>query len=132
MMLHHLATICLYGGMVVNNAINQGVVCAWLHMICDIPSTMSRLFSHTKYDAMTVTFFLSLIGSWAYTRLYLITKMVYCCFLHYRYLPPFEGYQALPQIAVFMLTTLVLLHFYWFYLFIKMLFGFILKGKTED
>ena len=45
MLLHHIATITLYGLMILNNNINQGVICSWLHMISDVPGPITKLFS---------------------------------------------------------------------------------------
>jgi hypothetical protein len=45
MLLHHIATIALYGGMILNNNINQGVIWAWLHMVSDVPVPISKTFS---------------------------------------------------------------------------------------
>ena len=73
MLLHHIATIALYGGMILNNNINQGVICAWLHMISDVPGPLSKLFSQTRLTVPTVIAFLLVIVSWFFTRLVMIT-----------------------------------------------------------
>ena len=41
MLLHHIATLTLFGGMLVNNALRVGVVIAWVHDIADVPIAFS-------------------------------------------------------------------------------------------
>jgi hypothetical protein len=47
MLLHHIATIALYGGMILNNNINQCVMWAWhaWFMVSDVPVPFSKTFS---------------------------------------------------------------------------------------
>lgn len=37
MLLHHIATLTLFGGMLLNNALRVGVIIAWVHDIADVP-----------------------------------------------------------------------------------------------
>jgi uncharacterized membrane protein (UPF0136 family) len=85
MLLHHIATIALYGGMILNNNINQGVICAWLHMISDVPAPVSKLFSQTRLTVPTVVTFLLVIFSWFFTRLIMITQFTLSTCKYFRY-----------------------------------------------
>jgi hypothetical protein len=41
MCLHHIATITLYGGMLLNNALRVGVIISWIHDLSDVPIALS-------------------------------------------------------------------------------------------
>lgn len=45
MLLHHIATVTLYGGMIVNNSIIPGSLTAYIHLIADVPTGLTKLFS---------------------------------------------------------------------------------------
>jgi hypothetical protein len=45
MLLHHIATLTLYGGMLMNNALRIGVLIGWVHCIADVPISLSQLLS---------------------------------------------------------------------------------------
>ena len=45
MLLHHIATLTLYGGMLTNNALRIGVLIGWVHCIADVPISLSQLMS---------------------------------------------------------------------------------------
>jgi len=44
---HHLLTLTLYGGMILQNFIRVGIVIAWLHSAADILTSGSRVLSQT-------------------------------------------------------------------------------------
>jgi len=73
MVLHHLATNALYGTMILNNNINQGVICSWLHFISDVPGPITKLFSQTRLTVPALVAFLLVIVSWFISRLVLVT-----------------------------------------------------------
>jgi len=37
MLLHHIATLTLFGGMLLNNGLRMGTLIAWVHDIVDVP-----------------------------------------------------------------------------------------------
>lgn len=45
MNMHHLMTLTLYGGMIMQNFIACGIVVSWLHSVPDIFIAASRVFS---------------------------------------------------------------------------------------
>jgi hypothetical protein len=53
MNLHHLLTICLFGGMIAMNNVSPGTLVCFLHCIADVLTALSRVFSHTIYKKTT-------------------------------------------------------------------------------
>jgi len=72
MLLHHLAAVILYLGMVGNNSINAAGMCGWFHGLADIFVYLSRVFSQTEYAKYGYFAFALLIVSWFWTRLVVI------------------------------------------------------------
>lgn len=83
MLLHHIATITLYGGMIFNNNINIGALIAWVHMIADVPGAITKLYSNTKLTYLTLSSFILCIVSWFWTRCVIIPWMTYTVFQGY-------------------------------------------------
>ena len=72
MMLHHMAAVILYLGMVGNNSINAAAMCGWLHSLADVFVYISKVFTQTKYAIYGVFPFALLILTWFWTRLVVI------------------------------------------------------------
>jgi ceramide synthetase len=132
MMLHHAATVILYLGMIGNNSVNACAFSGFIHTIADIFVYSARAFSHTKYAKVGVVPFLLMILTWFYTRLIVVQWFAYATFSYYTFPPQFSAYETICSIMIFLGLVLCMLHFYWFYLFMKILHAIIYKGNTED
>jgi sphingoid base N-palmitoyltransferase len=131
MLLHHVATLTLYGGMILINITRFGAMIAWLHAIADVPGMVTKVFSHTNYKYPTLVSFLICIVTWGYTRNFMIPALLYCTAnLH---MPPaFAEYEAIYTIKKSLLFILCLMHVYWMALFFRILCEFKKSGSTED
>jgi len=122
MLLHHIATLILTGGMMANNALRVGVVIAWVHDIADVPISFSQLLSNLRLGNVTAVTFLSAVVIWFYTRLIVFPWLTWTTYQYYILPASFDAsFKAIPQIKLFLLCMLIVLHVFWFVLFVKLL-----------
>jgi hypothetical protein len=128
MVLHHMVTVFLYGGCYLYNCWEIGAVIALIHDIADITTSMIKVMAETDFKITTVAVFLVHMGLWGYTRNYGLYHAI--CKL-WETNPDFGNPFNL-KMFVFMLSSLLMLHYWWFYLFLKHLWKFVKKGTTEN
>jgi hypothetical protein len=80
MNLHHLMTVTLYGGMILQNFIRVGIVVSWLHSVPDIFIAGSRVLSQTHYKICTVISFGICLFMWMYFRNYVMPLVSYAAY----------------------------------------------------
>ena len=82
----------------------------------------------------TLFWFLANMVLWGYTRNYLLLKYVYWVWteLIYSYPPAYEQYVWVLYGAAVFITSMLILHYYWYLLFIKMLIFVRKTGTAED
>jgi len=132
MMMHHLVTISLYWGMIMQNFIRIGVIVSWVHQFSDITTAISRLLSQTNQKVPLVISFVICIAHWMWMRNYWLPILSYEAYLRVQYPPDLKDYQAAPDIMKLFLFILCILHVYWCCLFINILYGGLTKGQTEN
>ena len=132
MFLHHIATVTLYGGMIVNNCIIPGSLFAFIHLIVEVPVCFVKGFSSTNLKTCSVVSFKIMIAVWFWTRNVTVLWLTYSTYLYYVYPSQLNDYQSICQIKCFLLVTLCILHYYWLALFIRALSRFLKDGKPED
>lgn len=126
--LHHLVTIFLYGFSYMTNTM-VGPVIAYLHDIADIGVGWTRTFAESEFPNVAGYSFAVTVAAWFYTRLIVFPHIIYVVTMHQ------EVYMKSPYvIPIFgvLLSCLVLLHFYWWVLCMRILISFIKTGKSED
>jgi hypothetical protein len=129
MLLHHTVTMYLYGFSYMFNVWETATVIAYLHDCCEITVSLTRLFTETEYKKTTVGIFLTNSAIWFYVRLIVFPQLIYTCWVT----PVDFGHWCILPIYVFMLSCLVLLHAFWFKMFVDILFYQVYKkGSTED
>lgn len=113
MLLHHFVTVALIVFSYTLNYIGPGVIIIFLHDIADFPGMVTKTFSETEYKMVTLPAFLITIVVWFYTRLLYFPYIIYLTYtLHEE-----NGFFCL-NVMVFFLSVLVVLHAFWFYMFI--------------
>jgi len=132
MTLHHLLTLTLYGGMIMQNLIYVGVVISWLHSTSDITTALSRMLSQTVYKLSTVVSFGVCILSWILLRNYWMPVMTYASHKYIIYPKELEQFQHAPDILVSFLKVLCCMHLYWLVLFLNMYIGGLINGTTDN
>jgi ceramide synthetase len=134
MLLHHLCTLYLIWFSYSFNQLRSGSLIILLHDISDIPGHMVRIFVDSSYKEMTYISYALLLLLWGYFRLYVFPFVVLRSVLIDTTLFNPDGRPVPMEIEMFllMLVILVILHSYWYGLFIKMGFTAKKTGKTED
>lgn len=130
MMLHHIVAFYLFFGYYMANVWEIGTVIAFLHDIADITTSLCVALSETRYQIPTLLIFLSNLAIWAWTRLYVLPfEMIYHGIVVNA--PAFNKPLCLPGF-VYLLSCMVMLHAYWFYLFICIFGRYTKTGVAED
>jgi hypothetical protein len=132
MNLHHLLTICLFGGMIAMNDISLGAFVCFIHSTTDIFTATSRILSHTIYKTATYISFIICIGVWIFTRNFIIPVACAACWRGMIYPKELQKFQVANTILVSFLTVLCFLHVYWTFLFIKMIVKAVKTGNNDD
>ncbi len=129
MYVHHLVTLFLVGHSYMMQRTQDGVIVMLLHNISDVPTSFVRGLIQTRYMAATVGIGVFMMLSWAYTRLYLFPQVIYQGYQK-QFLAK-GGFYSEPYLT-YELLILLILHTYWYYLFIAAFAKLIYGGKLED
>ena len=130
---HHVLTVALFGGMIVQNFIRIGVVVSFVHQASDIFSSSSRVLSHTTLSKLTSVWFLGgTMTAWPYLRNFAMPLLTYSAWTMANYSAPFESYYSLHYTLAFFLTVLSVMHVYWTILFFKLINRYFESVATED
>ena len=129
MLLHHIITVSLISLAYFMNYVCTSILVLIVHDFSDIFGYLVRIFVDTEYKNWTLFWYLSLLATWFYMRLFvfpfeLIRFAVYDNELKH------EIYGL--GIMGAMLHILLFLHAYWFWLFIKMGLKFLVTKTPED
>ncbi|KAG3090446.1 hypothetical protein PI124_g10256 [Phytophthora idaei] len=132
MLLHHLVTIILIGGSYLANYCAMGALVTFTHDIGDVTGYAIKSVVDTGNTPLIVAMYVVLLVSWGYTRLYVYP-------FHLIYNAIFVIPEANPHVVgIFLhpgntlLCMLVVLHVYWYGLFLVMGYTLIRKGLAED
>ena len=133
MLLHHIATLALMTGSFLSNFMAIGACIAWLHDIGQVPLQLSKVLSATTYAKSTIAVFAVTLLLWVVTRLCWFAFFIFSTYT----LDPTEetGRDAPLTLCIranaIYLTTLYLLHIYWFCLMLRIAKG-ATQGRTDD
>ncbi len=134
MFLHHFVTICLLVFSYISNYIRVGSLVLFIHDIAEIPACLTKMLVDLKgVTTLLLSSVTWLMISWFYTRCYIFpVDIIYrACYLGtLSSVEPclFTGI----KIFICFLSSLAFLHYYWYYLFIKMISHFAVKGEAVD
>jgi very-long-chain ceramide synthase len=137
MMLHHTITIYLLFGSYLYNIWECGAIISLIHDASDVPGHLSKAFIQTTLDKITIPLSLFMMAAWFYLR----NLMLPFCIYHVwnqglidnafdKYLIPVYGVTM--PIYCYLLSLLVILHYYWFSLFLRMLWRALNKISPDD
>ena len=73
-----------------------------------------------------------MIVVWGVTRIYALPLMIYEIFNYVKYDPEFAQFQPFIMLHGIFLSVMCFLHYYWFCLFFKMIYGFAVTGEAKD
>jgi ceramide synthetase len=130
LLLHDLATLVLLIISFLNNYIRMGAVVLFLHDISDIFSYGCKIYVDTKYIKTTLFFYINLVLTWFWTRLYVFPfQVILQCFTNNIWArPELVGY----MIIAICLATLLCLHVYWIVLILGIGVKFLRTGEADD
>lgn len=138
MFVHHVFTNLLIIGSSFYRLQYIGSMVFLLHDISDIPVDLSKLANFLKWKTTTVVCFVSMCITWLLTRLLILPFIVWRSIIYEswlvcagNYIPPMY-YNMFQPIFVFLLGFLILLHFFWFTMFLRMGYVLIRKGEAHD
>ena len=72
MLIHHIAAVALFPGLIFGGLLGAGVVAAWLHDVADIFVAICRILNVLEYKWSSTFAFIAMITVWFYTRLMLL------------------------------------------------------------
>lgn len=101
----------------------------FLHNLSDIFIAISRIISETHYNKILAGPFILSIIIWIYTRVYCFSTLIYEVIFKMDY---FMTSPFLQVIFGGLLGSLQMLHLYWTYLLLKILYDYAKVGEAED
>jgi TLC domain len=138
MCIHHIVTNLLVLGSSFFRLSRVGSMVFLVHDISDIPVDLSKLANFLKWKATTATCFATMVLIWMLTRLTILPFVIYRSVLweswlvcQNGYIPPIYHVLYKP-IFVVLIGLLILLHFIWFSMFIRMGYVLVCKGEAHD
>ncbi|KAF4046802.1 TLC domain [Phytophthora infestans] len=132
MLLHHVATILLIGGSHLANFTEFGALVVFTHDVGDVTGYGIKSIVDSGNTPLVVFMYLMLLVSWAYTRLFVFP----CHLIKTTFTVLSEEHLGInhtfahPMVA--MLCMLMVLHVYWYFLFLVMGYALVNKGVAED
>ncbi len=132
MIMHHMLTITLFGGMIMQNQMRVGVIVAFIHNFTDIFTSISRCSSQTVRSDFSCVLFLSCTALWIYFRNFALPVITYACWTMASYSEPLASYYKLHYFLSGFLTMLCVMHVYWTFMFFKIILNYVETGKTDD
>ena len=134
--IHHLATCFLVFASTMSNFIYYGAIIHYLHCTSDIAVMLVKGLGSTYYDTFTAVVFAAVhMPSWAFWRLFCLPVIIWGIYTHsdFSYKDPiFAPYDRFIAWNGHYLTILYILHWYWFFLFVKMIYNALTTGVSED
>mmetsp|Transcript_48748 Transcript_48748/g.54553 ORF Transcript_48748/g.54553 Transcript_48748/m.54553 type:complete len:509 (-) Transcript_48748:53-1579(-) len=138
MFIHHIFTNLLIIGSSYFRFSYIGSMVFMIHDISDIPVDLSKLANFLKWKRTTAACFLIMCITWVITRLIILPFIVWKSMIYDTWLVCADGYippiyyNMYQPVFVGLLGFLILLHFFWFTLFIRMGYVLIRKGEAHD
>jgi len=138
MFVHHVFTNILILGSSTYRLSYIGSMVFLVHDISDIPVDLSKLANFLKWKKTTVICFLAMCITWLATRLFILPFIIWRSIIYESWLVCVDGnvppmlYKMYQPLFVSLLGFLILLHFFWFTMFIRMGYVLMRKGETHD
>lgn len=126
MLLHHSVTVVLYFGTIMTNHVPTGALIEYLHAMADIFGSASKSMSGTRYPGITAGIFVITMILWFWSRMFVFGQVIL------RLHQITDNTSVYFKISIIFLCTLLMLHIYWFNIFIKMITKYKKDGTAED
>jgi len=137
MLVHHVVTNVLVIGSSRCRLTRIGSMVFLVHDLSDVPVDLSKLANFLKYKITTIACFTSMVLMWLATRLYVLPVTIYGAVLTKSHYVMQEGlspvYYVFYRHTFYVLVAfLILLHFAWFLMFLRMAYMIVTKFETHD
>lgn len=138
MFVHHVFTNLLIIGSSYYRFHYIGSMVFFIHDVSDIPVDLSKLANFLKWKTTTTICFICMCITWLLTRLIILPFIVWRSIIYESWLVCADGhippmyYNMYQPIFVFLLGFLILLHFFWFSMFVRMGYVLVRKGEAHD
>jgi hypothetical protein len=127
MLLHHCTTLFLIVWSYAITYRRVGVLVLIIHYVSDVPGYVCKVFVDTSLKVITVSGYLSLLFWWGYLRLYVLPFVVLYETTNKNFVESL-GYNT----SFYLLGLLVVMHAYWYALFLHMGYVLVCTGETKD
>lgn len=136
MLLHHVATLILIWMSYAHRIVRVGVLIFLVHDLSDVVGCLVKCANYVKWTKTSLALYFSLLIIWFYTRLWLFPRYVIYDVL-------FEALRLFdPDLILnnkykiwtlqILLVMLLMLHMFWYYLFLRVGWTFLTKGEQHD
>lgn len=138
MFVHHIFTNLLIIGSSFYRLHYIGSMVFMIHDISDIPVDLSKLANFLKLKTATTICFVCMCITWLLMRLIILPFIVLRSIIYESWLVCADGhvppmyYNMFQPVFVVLLGFLILLHFFWFTMFIRMGYLLLRKGEAHD
>jgi len=138
MFIHHIVTNLLIIGSSHWRFTRIGSMVFLVHDISDVPVDLSKLANFVKWKTATAACFVTMVLVWLITRLIVLPFVIYRAVLFESYILVSVGgldpiyYYAYRPFFFTLIGVIILLHFLWFTMFIRMGWLLVMKGETHD
>jgi len=106
-----------------------GSLVLFVHDICDIPIGASRCFNDARMTRCTLVGFIGLLVTWIYFRLWVFPMYI---IWDAATIGGYNGGNLLCIPFIIMMLGLMVLHVFWFYMFMKMGYNVVAKNIVDD
>lgn len=136
MALHHILEIALISYSYLYGYSRIGTLVLIVHDVGDILINITRAINDARYTKTTVCLFASLLVSWIYFRLWLFP----CYIIHSTMMEAYDFVKTSSKdlknegfwFFNFMLCALLVLHVFWFIMFLKMGYNAVVSHQVDD
>lgn len=138
MLAHHIVTNMLIFLSSYFRQTRIGSMVFWMHDLSDVPVDLAKLANFVKWKRATAVSFGLLCLMWALTRLYIlpftIWRAIYSESIEVLRVGvlPVRYFYAYEPLFLILLAILIVLHFLWFAMFIRMGYTLLTKGEAHD
>lgn len=131
MSLHHLVHLAVSSSYLMANIIPVGIFIGFIHDVSDILISASKGFHLAGYSTTSVITFVAANIMWFTMRLMALPTII-LFLIDVRYADNRAHLQPYMTISWMLLCFLLVLHFFWFLLFQKMIYMALFKGEVRD
>lgn len=137
MMIHHVVTNLLVIGSSAFRLTRIGSMVFLVHDLSDVPVDLSKLANFVKWKYTTLACFLTMVGVWLMTRLYVLPFVIYNAILTQSHwvcsdIVPVSSYAVYRHFFYVLVFVLILLHAIWFLMFLQIFATFVRKNECHD